>query len=230
MGFLVNTKGGGITALNASGQFFSHPTDDTVDAVAIPFEMESTFDILSITEKLFLTPERMIKHAIGIGDDVFLPGLFTHAAGKKRNMPIVRHGNIAMLPEDQIQVEGKFRDVYLIEARSLPGISGSPVFVRKTISVEGFHEDGTSSQIHGLSGELFFLGLMHGHWDVKESKLNSYEFSHDRQRGVNSGIAVVVPAHKILEIINQPVLQFRRSLAENKFRESGSPGLDLGVE
>ena len=43
-------------------------------------------------------------------------------------MPILRMGNLAAYPQERVQVEGVEMDAYLIEARSIGGLSGSPVF------------------------------------------------------------------------------------------------------
>ncbi len=43
------------------------------------------------------------------------------------------------------------------------------------------------------------LGVMQGHWDVKESEINSPTIRHDKKHGVNYGICIVTPASKIYE-------------------------------
>jgi hypothetical protein len=134
-------------------------------------------------------------------------------------------GNVAMMPREKIiglEIEkGKPVDceAYLIEARSIGGLSGSPAFVCETLKMEGA---AVASDEHYESsayfyGSFFSLGLMHGHWDVKEQDFNEVEvrpIQNDPQ-GVNMGIAVVVPAKKILEIItDHPALISDRLKAE----------------
>ena len=74
------------------------------------------------------------------------------------------------------------------------------------------------------------LGLMHGHWDIRESDLNKPSFVHDSQRGVNLGVAVVVPAYKTLEIINQPSLTAMRAAYDANLKKGISPSPDTGVK
>jgi hypothetical protein len=74
------------------------------------------------------------------------------------------------------------------------------------------------------------LGLIHGHWDVKESDINSADLQHDAKRGVNMGISVVVPAHKLLEVINHPELVAMRKVADYEFLENARPKPDTGVK
>ena len=190
----VNTRSGGVAHVPFVGQAFEHPTDSTCDVMVIPISPDpQTVDITSIPIDRLLTTDGIREKGIGIGDDIFMVGLFTHAPGHKRNMPIARHGNIAMLPEDQIQVERGFADAYLVEARSIGGMSGSPVFVRQTAAIQ-FQRAEETKVIQGTSNEFYLLGLAHGHWDISESNINSPRFRHDPMRGVNMGIAVVVPA------------------------------------
>jgi len=48
---------------------------------------------------------------------------------------------------------------------------------------------------------------MHGHWDLPPGSINDELGGGDHGRAsVNMGIAIVVPAKKILETINQPEL------------------------
>jgi hypothetical protein len=56
----------------------------------------------------------------------------------------------------------------LIEARSIGGLSGSPVFVHPTVNLNGSFKWGTNipAVAMAMSDELFLLGLMCGHYDV----------------------------------------------------------------
>ena len=95
--------------------------------VSIPDEI----DIVPIAAESLGIPERLANWNIGIGDEVHAVGLFSEAPGHQTNMPIVRVGNIPMMPTEQIQTDMGYADVYLVEARSLGGMSGSPVFVKR---------------------------------------------------------------------------------------------------
>jgi hypothetical protein len=174
-----------------------------------------------------VTPEMIEKKKYGVGDEVFITGLFQpSASGITRNMPILRCGNIAMLPEEQLQTEYGYADVYLVEARSIGGVSGSPVFVRETLELGPVErEDGTEVLMSGV-GASQCLGLMQGHWDVRESEINSLIVDQDRKRGVNLGIAIVVPAVKIIETINRPELMAIREEVEKRERRRSVPGMD----
>jgi hypothetical protein len=218
---IVNHKNGSKTTIQMTEWFFHE--DKTVDAAVMPHIMRAAFSARHMNIDTFLTHDKMNQRLIGIGDDVFFPGLFSFVPGKKQNRPILRHGNIAMLPDEEIQVDGGFARVHLIEARSIGGISGSPVFVRETVSLPALRADGSETLIIGNGNDFHLLGMIRTHWDVKESDLNSYSAIQDKQRGVNMGFAVVTPAAKILEVLNLPVLVERRAEAERKYVADTSP-------
>ena len=48
----------------------------------------------------FVTEKLVEEHNIGPGDEVFMVGRFVAHAGTKKNLPIVRFGNIAMNPNE----------------------------------------------------------------------------------------------------------------------------------
>lgn len=227
---LVNRKGGGVMPLNVSlDRWCLHPSDRTVDMAVLPCNIQPEMDVLSISTDHFWVPGTVAEEEekIGVGDEVFFPGLFTFAPGRQRNIPILRHGNLAMLPDEAIQVDSGFAEVYLIEARSIGGISGSPVFVRPTMALDEatLFEKG-SQTLMGISSELKLLGLMRGHWDVSESDMNKPNYSATQKSGVNLGIGVVVPASKILETLNHPTILDMIARQERQVRKSVVPGND----
>jgi hypothetical protein len=131
-------------------------------------------------------------------------------------MPILRHGILSMLPDAPIQVDSGFEEVYLTEVRSIGGISGSPVYVRRTIHLSTT-DDG--DEVSGLGTRFYLLGLMRTHWDINAGKLNQQRLEVTRD-GVNMGIGVVVPSAKIIEVINHPDFVVARQEAEERLRDS----------
>lgn len=224
--FLVNKRGGGVTSLEPLDDTWGvHPTDRTTDVAIMQVKHEADSDIATISINDLVTTEHLEKEVVGVGDEVFITGLFTEAPGTSRNMPIVRHGNLAMIPDGQIQTEMGYADVYLVEARSIGGLSGSPVFVRPTVEI--IVQEG---RLHA-SGPIKLLGLMQGHWAIKESEMNEPSIVHNRQRGVNLGIGVVVPAIKIIETINGPrMVEMRDDYEEivlHHKKKKSAPGNDM---
>lgn len=226
--FSVNKIGGGKTTIDRviGDRWWYHPTDKTADVAVAQVWPSYDADLISVGIVQLGTPDLLSAVNIGIGDEVFSTGLFTPADSARKNIPIVRHGNIAMMSDEQIETELGYADVYLVEARSLPGISGSPVFVRPTIDFKVPHKSGHKADVFGAGVGVILLGLMQAHWDVKESEINEVFFTHDRKRGVNMGIAMVVPAIKILETINQEALVTIRREGEKRATRRMVPGMD----
>jgi hypothetical protein len=149
-------------------------------------------------------------------------GLFQKAPGASRNIPIVRHGNLAMIPKDRLKTMYGEAEVYLIEARSIGGLSGSPAFIRQTIDLEITKNDGAKSRMSGLS-EVFCLGIVHGHWDIGVNEINSILVdSNARTPGVNMGIGIVTPAKKLLETLNHPEILEAMKTVEDQHPQNGS--------
>jgi hypothetical protein len=91
-------------------------------------------------------------------------------------------------------------EVYLVETRSMGGLSGSPVFVR----TDDHRRSGNSAERFAY----YFLGLVHGHFEsyarlqsgatVEESQ------SHPEVELLNMGISMVVPASYVRDILDRP--------------------------
>lgn len=210
----INTQNGSELIPTQASMWESHSEDHSIDAAILLWAPETTrYDYKTLPMNLAATEEIIIKEAIGIGDEIFLTGLFVNHHGRNRNIPIVRIGNIAAMPEEPIPTKN-FGDMeaYLIEARSIGGLSGSPAFVY----LDGTRIIANNTQIRGRS--LYWLGLMHGHWDLPILKEDIVVEDKVSKEAVNMGIGMVVPASKIIAILNQPSLIERREQEENKIK------------
>jgi hypothetical protein len=168
-----NIKDKGANSAKADvDKWIYHPTDTSVDVAIIPFAPSGTeIDYAAIPVTMSVNKDVIEKEQIGIGDEVFLTGLFRSHFGKNRNLPILRIGNIAMMPEEPVKTNDfGLVEAYLIESRSIGGLSGSPVFIH----VGGFRMRYTEvSKVASLSPARFYLlGLMHGHWDIDEQRID----------------------------------------------------------
>jgi hypothetical protein len=227
IGLLVNKRGGGRTTLDlgVNAKWFMHPTDETCDVAVIPFANQGDYEIMSISPPAILTKERLLEYDIGIGDEIYFPSLFSFISGSKVNTPIVRHGNVAMIPAEPIQFGGGFADLYLVEARSIGGISGAPVFVRRTRSIklpDTIYKsgDGGHDSLCGVGSGYFLLGQMRGHWDIEPERMNDPKLEHAAKDGVNMGIAAIVPASKVMEVLDQPLIRQLRQMSDDALRSA----------
>ena len=118
---------------------------------------------------------------------------------------------------------------FLVEMFSMGGLSGSPVFVLDFRV--WYPKDGPYGIQSGYTFRL--LGLIHGHWD-EESVLDSIEqdkFLDNREfsKKMNVGMAVVVPAAKIKEMLNQDeVVQMQNNVIEEVLSNKNLPSPDVG--
>lgn len=214
-GFIIraNTKNGEAMNIRVAPneiEWFFHPTDPNADVAVMPFALPpGQFDYSHVPVTTFLTEDVLRKGELGIGDEVYITGLFRNLTGTKRNLPIVRIGNVAMLPDERVPTEYGLMNAYLIEARSLGGLSGSPVFIHTHVNPQ-----------------MFLLGLMQGHWHLPATYradstdgLIREDFG-DKGQMVNMGIAIVVPATDIHTALYQPALSdHRRVVYEDRQRQ-----------
>lgn len=229
--FSVNKKSGGVThnVPRIAPVWFLHPTDENADVAVIQVALHPLLmDAALVSIENFGLPARLKELNIGIGDEVHTIGLFSPFPGNDKNIPIVRFGNVSMMPAETVQTELGHTEMYLVEARSIGGLSGSPVFVRPTLSMQIARRNGPA--VTGFlpgTGETL-LGMAQGHWDIREEEINKPSFTHDRKHGVNYGVALVVPAFKIHETLYQPgLIAMRKELEQDTLRQRRSiPGSD----
>lgn len=191
--------------------WWRHPTDKTVDAAVFPWGFKGGFATLPIER--FLTDQNLELTRIGIGDEVFIVGLFRKWAGRDHVIPIVRHGHIAMMAGEPIPMKNYGNALmHLVEAFSLAGMSGSPVIARQTMTVPLASQDAFHASVGMVLGDMYLLGLVHGIFPTEVA----YEVQDaDPGQVWHSGISLVVPSTKILEILNQPKLvEYERRAAK----------------
>jgi len=169
----------------------------------------------------FLPTDEFARQTIGLGAQIAIVGLFRSHYGKNRNVPIVRVGNISALPGEPVFTRYTgYISAYLVEARSISGLSGSPVFVLQNEAVMLANTLKSSApQQHAA-----LLGLMHGHFDVPNLNEDVVADEETPERSVHTGIGVVVPVHKILETARHPELIAMRQALVEQVRKDGADG------
>jgi hypothetical protein len=125
----ANLKAGGAEIVRLDGQWH-YPDNEASDVAVIPVGPGAEFDITSIGRDDLATDEVAGRYGLGVGDEVFSVGLFTRHRGKTRNVPLVRSGIVAAMPGEPLEdpTSGFEYHAYLVEMRSIGGLSGSPVF------------------------------------------------------------------------------------------------------
>jgi len=129
----INTHAGGFDVLPLTADNWIHHPDGDDVAVA-PAGLSGSVHKFGVLEwsTWALTKEELDDWKVGPGDHVFFLGRFRYQEGRARNLPTVRQGNIARMPLDEGVVNrrrGIEQESFIIEAHSLSGYSGSPVFL-----------------------------------------------------------------------------------------------------
>jgi hypothetical protein len=201
------TSGGAVEVETDLSNWREHE-QSTADVAAMRVHLPvQEWDHRFLLSGIAITSEVLEREGISFGDEVFLIGLFVRHSWEHRNIPIVRVGNIACMPEEPVKTKDfGYVDAYLVEARSIGGLSGSPVL----IAIPNVRQVGKKIEI-GRMATYYLLGLMHGHWDMPTVATDVIE----EEEKVNTGIAVVVPCDKIMELLNcQEFADERNRMAE----------------
>jgi hypothetical protein len=215
-------------------KWFYHPNGDDIAVCPVKFD-SGRHKVNFINLVNLLTKEIVDNFKIGIGDDVFFAGRFVNHEGTKRNSPTLRFGNIAQMPLEPIkQSDGFEQESFLIEARSLPGYSGSPVFVH-ILPMPPLPPMSPEMREHVLKlpnmrPERSNLPIIAGPWllgiDYCQIRMREPVMSeatgkqmHDWFVYANTGMMGVIPAWKLREVFDGDELMAIRKDAENKERK-----------
>ncbi|MDR3483944.1 MAG: hypothetical protein P4M05_03430 [Bradyrhizobium sp.] len=212
-----------ISPLPLSGWFF-HPDAEKnpVDVAISPVGLRGTtkVDIEVLSLDAFVTPENIEQRGWGVGDEIIVIGLFRNHYGKTKNIPLVRVGSLAAMPEEPVKTKWGFIDAYLVELHSIGGLSGSPVFIHHPPVI--IRKGGKVEVITGP--RLNLLGIMQGHFDIPDLKEDSVVEDDGKNGSINTGVGVVVPAYKIIETLNQPDMKAERDkMADRAEKDAATP-------
>lgn len=199
-----------LAALRSSKDYWEHHDKGVDLAVFRTLHFEATsYEPLPLD--FVATKETFVSQQITQTDRVIFPSLLVNFMGLARNYPVIRDGSIALVPDEAVPmrydlagsvVETK-QEVLLVDATSIPGASGSPVFLWPGPRVKG----GTFT----LGGNRpTLLGVMHGFYPALPRNLTKIETAEVREMfAENSGIAIVFPAWRLREILDLKDLRAR---------------------
>ncbi len=198
-------------------------TNQANDIALIPIMPDVTvFDMLALP----IAREEVVKQRseiwdVALGDEVCAVGLYTSHHGRTKNVPVVRIGNLSALCDEPVDTLKGAVDAYLVEMRTIAGLSGSPVFI--VVPPVG-SRDGQVAVFNGFN--VVPLGILVGYHVVaskedqvpvprfRESNAPQNEqdeyYSPDER---NTGFGIVIPIERVMEILERKDLQAEMRLA-----------------
>jgi hypothetical protein len=182
---------------------WSFPQDDSVDLAALPLAPDpKMFYYRGIPTSAFATEDIMKSDGITEGADVILAGYFYPFAGTRKIQPLVRHGILAMSPNEPVPMPGGVGSAYLIDLHILHGNSGSPVMVcNGSPSLPGVIVLGSGCRLLGVVSGFYFEDE---DLELKPATLLSGNVK------ANSGVSFVVPAGELLKLLTSAPLRESR--------------------
>jgi hypothetical protein len=138
----------------------------------------------------------------GPGDETATLGRFLGYEGKEENVPVARFGNLAVSSPVLIPHPTAFRDQlsFLVEARSLNGYSGSPVYIYREMTSWA----GSTLQVD----EPRLLGVDWGHLKASSSTehvVTWFGLDDSDRANYASGVMTVIPAWRLASLLKSDV-------------------------
>lgn len=180
------------------GEWTRSLTDDlAIVRFSQPIHTHQT-DVLPFPLAMALRHVEVGPDKYGIGDDIYIVGRFLRHGREKVNIPTVRFGHISAMPGDPVSYGGNHyrQSGFLVEASVIEGYSGSPAWVYRT---------GPTAESELLPGQI-----------VPAVGRQATFGEHTRLLGVfcavfpNAGMGLVVPAWKVVDLLNTPALVVAR--------------------
>lgn len=208
----INRRGGGFECIDATERDWTiSPYGDDLAVCAITFgDAISRFEIRAIPRNMFVTEDIIKQHEIGPGDDTWMAGRFVSHEGRGRNLPSVRFGNIAQMPWEPIRHHWGNKETeqesFLVEARSIPGYSGSPVFVH----IPALSNRPSSPNLIAHEIGTWLLGIDWAHMNDFMAAVDDRGNQLGFKVRSNSGMMAVVPAWKLARLLDSTSVKGKR--------------------
>jgi hypothetical protein len=242
----VNSADGDFDVIPLKQENWTRHSDGETDIAAAPIALHPTYHrFKALRFEDLITQNRIEQFNVGIGDDVVLVGRFVNHEGEQRNQPTARFGMIAQMPGDKVYTDVGAQEAFLADIRSIPGYSGSPVFVLLSLSrdaqtkreIEARVQPDQIGDLRFWLSELrgpqmiFVLGIDCGH-------LRNFEEIYEKDRrtktdllaSANTGMATIIPAWKITDLLNMKKLKKIRAVSAKEYQKKAEGvALDLAT-
>jgi len=218
----VNRRDGGCSTIRISKteRDVSYNNDISMCGFGVDYDL---FDFRTISLDRADFDAQRNKWEWDIGDEVAVVGLYGSHFGQLKNVPITRIGHIALMPGEPVISHRGELPAYLIEGKSISGLSGSPVFLNAPMWRV---KDGIPAFLkHPL---IFPIGMVLGYHSV-ESREDQIPVPAIQGEPVadgpavdrNTGLTTVVPIERVIEMVETPELKEKMKAAIEDFRQTG---------
>jgi hypothetical protein len=201
-----------VDSLRANKDYWEHPDEGVDIALFRSLHFQET-RYVAFPIDFIATKEVFKSEEIHQTDRIIFPALLINFVGSSRNYPVIRDGTIALMPEEKVPLKYRVgskeivtqQEVLLLDATSVPGASGSPIFLWPGPRIKG--------NAFTLGGNKpYLLGVMHGFYPAAPRDLIEVEPAKTAQMyAENSGIAIVFPSWRLREILDLPQVTGRIS-------------------
>jgi hypothetical protein len=181
------------------------------DVAILPFlPDQQTVQFKTIPIAMFVDEATLKTDAVEEGDNLYFIGLMAQYYGVKHNYP-VRRGTLALMTDEQISTPTGRQKAFIAELQSWPGNSGSPVFLNL---------GGLRGNNFMLGQRLSFLGILAGGFlnQVTGNVVGGPEVVSGNSAEI--GVSYVIPATRIIELLNSKEEQQRRDREVQQFLKS----------
>ena len=173
-----------------------HP-DDNVDVAVAPYFARSG-GVGNIPQDAILTDSDRPFYNVELGNFTYTIGLFRLLPGNLRALTVVHTGHIARIPDtdEPLGSAGKKGCAsYLVQAPHLSGLSGSPVFVRRShfLTAPDYLEETKVA-----AGGVALMGLWSGGYYGSPGS----EYGLSASDKVPIGFGIVIPSERIVETMD----------------------------
>jgi len=199
-----------VQKMRTEGDYWEHPDDGVDISVFRSLHYDET-KYKVFPRNLIATLEVVKTEEIAQGDRVVFPALLVNFVGSAKNYPVLRNGAIALMPEEKVPMQYLIgsrvvrtqQEVLLLDATSIPGASGAPIFLWP-----GPRNKGNTLMLGG--GSPYLLGVMHGFYPAAPRELVEVHTAGSTQMyAENSGIAIAFPSWRLHEILEREDLRKR---------------------
>jgi hypothetical protein len=202
----INLMAGGFESVETNNERWSKCKDADLAVLSLGLEYEKYRYWFIHIEEFVDSPN---TQGVGIGDDTFMVGRFVSQDGEQQNTPTARFGNISMMPNAE-------QPNFLVEHRSLPGFSGSPVFVwiNPGLLRLPYAKVELNPHYDPMKYGPWLLGIDSCHLQNYNALLNSND---DKDIAIplrwvkaNTGMAEIVPAWKLADVLHSEAFTIQR--------------------